>query len=64
MTTTTEENVPADATAMKAEAIVFAALSWRRSADVLMTDKFTREEWALVEACEAYGDRYKGVRGA
>lgn len=58
---TNEENAPMDATAMHAEAIIRAAIEWRfeRGDHTLMN----RAEWKLFEACNEYGDQYRGVRG-
>jgi len=57
------ETVPMDATAMQAEEIVRAALglvAYKRRTD----DRYLyREEWKLVEAVEAYGTEFKGLRG-
>lgn len=54
-----DENVPMDATAMQAEAIVKAAIAWRlrQETDPIMN----LEEFRLYEACKEYGDQFKGV---
>ena len=57
------ETVPMDVTAMQAEVIVKAALDvvqekWRTS-----DGRLCRAEWKLVEAVEAYGFEFKGLRG-
>lgn len=56
-----EENVPADTTAMQAEEIIKAAIAWRfeQGPDPMLS----RDEWHLYEACNAYGDKFKGVQG-
>jgi hypothetical protein len=56
---TDEVNVPMDATAMQAEDLVRAAIKWAWA----NSDKqhLTRDEWMLLEACENYGDQFKGL---
>lgn len=60
MTTSKEENVPIDATAMQAAVVIQAAIRWRfmKGDDPLMN----QEEWRLYEACNDYGDKFKGVK--
>jgi len=53
-------NVPADATAMQAEAIVRAAIAWAWT--VQPDDRMGRNDWKLYEACTQYGDDFKGLR--
>lgn len=56
-----DENVPMDVTAMLAESVIRAALAWRyeqRGHPALQP-----VEWRLYEACNHYGDKYKGLRG-
>jgi len=55
-----DENVPIDAIAMHAEAIVKAAIGWAWALDA--DPRMTREEWTLFEACKIYGDEFKGMR--
>jgi hypothetical protein len=54
------ENVPMDALAAKSEQVVRAALDWAWSIDA--EGRMTAAEWRLLEAAEAYGDSYKGLR--
>ena len=56
-----DSTVPMDVTAENAAQVVIAAMAWRRHQN--MTDRFTREEWTLIYAADAYGDKYKGLRG-
>ncbi len=55
-----DANVPMDAVAENAKAIVQAAIEWRRA--VGPSPVMTAAEWKLFAACEQYGDRFKGLR--
>ena len=57
------ENVPIDVTAMQAEAVVQAAMKLVVHKKNTQDNLMNREEWKLVEAVEAYGFKFKGVRG-
>ena len=57
------ENVPMDVTAMQAEGIVQAAMNLVARQNREGGNCMNREEWKLVEAVEAYGFKFKGVRG-
>jgi len=57
-----DSTVPIDATAEQAEALVKAAIAWAGEAAQERT--LTREEWKLLEACQSYGDHYRGLRSA
>ena len=51
-----------DKTSFQAQAIIEAAIAWRWK---LKDDSvFPREVWVLMEACSAYGDKYKGLAEA
>lgn len=53
------ENAPVDATRIRAEAVIRAALAWRfRQGD---DPVLTLDEYALYMACNEYGDEFKGV---
>lgn len=54
-----DENVPLDARAVRAEAVVKAALEWAAITEGAWS--LSREEWRLLEAVEVYGG--KGLRG-
>ena len=56
------ENLPVDAIAMDAEAIVKAAIEWKRWQGE--RKPMTREEWLLDAACDSYGYIYKGLRSS
>jgi len=55
-----DSNVPADATAMQAEAVVRAAIEWRNGLED--DPKLSREEWVLYDALTRYGSEFKGLR--
>ena len=59
---TNEENIPMDATAAQAEAVVIAAIAWGWASGSQMQARLTREEWALMEALKGYGDKFKGLK--
>lgn len=54
------ENVPIDAVALRAEAVVRAAIDWGFTVDV--DGSFTRQQWKLYDALLEYGDEFKGLR--
>ena len=54
-------NVPMDATAMQADAVIKAAIAWRLDNDG--GGLMSRAEWELFMATNAYGDKFKGTRG-
>ena len=54
------ENVPVDVTAMQAEAIVRATLNWVKENGASVYD---REEWAMMQAAQEYGNKFKGLVG-
>ena len=54
------ENVPADAIAMRAEEVVKAAIDWGFTVDV--DAHMSRQQWKLYDTLLAYGDKYMGLR--
>ena len=56
------ENVPMDATAEQAKAVVEAAIAWARSVSHESGQLMTEQEWELRSALKRYGDKYKGLR--
>ena len=57
------QNVPVDATAEQAEAILVAAIKWGWEQDRTVSAIMTRTEWELISALDAYGDKWKGLSG-
>ena len=55
-----DANVPMDAIADQAEAVIKAAIVWRWAAEA--DPRMTQAEWKLYEATNAYGSEFKGVR--